>query len=167
MSGFRDSVTCGGLFITSLAFACQRERPSPPSSPTRAESTSVTLPTDPAVLASILGVPPDSLRHAAEERYGRQSFDSARAILAVEVLRARAASDFPAVARAQMWLGLAQWRLGDYAAARRDGESSLALKRKFGLDGELSRSFNALGLLAWNHPCDGQCSARHGRARRL
>jgi len=54
------------------------------------------------------------------------------------------------MARASMWLGLAAWRLGDYAAARRDGEASLALKRRLGLDGELARSFNALGLLAWH-----------------
>ena len=49
-----------------------------------------------------------------------------------------------------MWLGLAAWRLGDYAEARREGETSLAMKRHLGMDGELSRSFNALGLLAWN-----------------
>ena len=48
-----------------------------------------------------------------------------------------------------MWLGLAEYRLGDYVGARRDGEASLFLKRQAGLD-ELSRSFNALGLLAWN-----------------
>jgi len=49
-----------------------------------------------------------------------------------------------------MWVGLAAWRLGDYAAARREGETSLTLKRRLGLDAEVSRSFNALGLLAWN-----------------
>ena len=49
-----------------------------------------------------------------------------------------------------MWLGLAAWKLGDYPTARREGEAGLALKRRAGIDAELSQSFNALGLLAWN-----------------
>ena len=107
------------------------------------------LPTDPAVLASALGVAPDSLRAAAEERYSREAYDSARAILKVEVARARHAGDAAAEARAGMWLGLAAYKLGDYATARREGESALAQKRRAGLDAELSQSYNALGLLAW------------------
>jgi CHAT domain-containing protein len=108
------------------------------------------LPRDPTTLAAALGVVPESLRAAALERYNRQSYDSARAILAVELSRARGQSDSAAQARALMWLGLAHWRLGDYESARRDGEASLALKRRLALDAELARSFNALGLLAMN-----------------
>ena len=116
----------------------------------RSESPSTELPADPKALAALLAVPAESLSAAGEERYGRQAYDSARAILTVEASRAHAAGDAAAEARARMWVGLAAWRLGDYVAARREGETSLALKRRFGLDAERSRSFNALGLLAWN-----------------
>jgi CHAT domain-containing protein len=98
----------------------------------------------------MLAVPPESLRAAGEERYRREDFDSARAIFAVELTRARAAADPSAEARVRMWLSLAAWRLTDYPTARREGEASLALKRRLGLDAELSRSFNGLGLVAWN-----------------
>lgn len=112
---------------------------------------------DPGALAVALAVPPESLRAAGEERYGRQAYDSARGIWEAEVVRAQRAHDAAAEARTRMWLGLAAWRLGDYAAARREGEASLAMKRRLGMDAELSRSFNALGLLAWNE-------GRHGDA---
>ena len=74
--------------------------------------------------------------YASEERYRRQAYDSAQAIWRVEIVRARGAADAPAEARARMWLGLAAWRLGDYAVARIEGEHSLALKRRLGLDAE-------------------------------
>jgi CHAT domain-containing protein len=48
-----------------------------------------------------------------------------------------------------MWLGLAAMRLGDFKSARLEGEKSLAMKRQNDMDAELARSFNALGLLAW------------------
>ena len=107
-------------------------------------------PPDPAVLAHALGVSPNSLRAAGEERYARGAYDSARTIMGAEVIRAQRAGDGKAAARARMWLGLAAWRLGRYDVARREGEASLSEKRRLGLDAELSRSFNALGLLAWN-----------------
>jgi CHAT domain-containing protein len=104
----------------------------------------------PTELARRLAVPLESLRAAGEELYGRQAYDSARLVLDVEAVRASAAGDGPAEARARMWAGLAAWRLGDYAAARSQGEAAVALKRRLGLDAELSRSYNALGLLTWN-----------------
>jgi len=116
----------------------------------RSRSTNIALSTEPRALASFLGVPPESLRAAGEERYQRQAYDSAAAIFRVEVTRAAAAHDGTAEARAHMWLGLAAWRLGRYQLAREEGERSLAMKRRLGLDDELSRSYNALGLLAWN-----------------
>jgi CHAT domain-containing protein len=136
--------------ILLIVTACTTERSPSPRNVSRSDARSADLPTDPKALALLLAVPPESLRAAGEERYGRQSYDSARAILNVEVVRARAAGDSAAEARARMWVGLAAWRLGDYAAARREGETSLTLKRRLGLDAEVSRSFNALGLLAWN-----------------
>ncbi len=165
----------GLLLLVTLASACGRERSAYAGEPTRAESTSLSLPTDPATLASTLGVPPDSLRAAAEERYSREAYDSARAILQVELARAHHAGDAAAEGRAGMWLGLAAYKLGDYATARREGESALAQKRRAGLDAELSQSYNALGLLAWKegrhrdallmYDSAGATARRHGDAK--
>jgi CHAT domain-containing protein/tetratricopeptide (TPR) repeat protein len=110
----------------------------------------VLVPTDPPTLARALNVPVDSLRAAAEERYQRQSYDSAAAIFRTELIRATRAGDRNAEARAHMWLGMAAWRLDDYKRARVEGEQAVSMKRALGMDRELSRSFNALGLLAWN-----------------
>jgi hypothetical protein len=65
------------------------------------------LPTDPPTLARLLNVPVDSLRTAAEERYQRQSYDSAAAIFRTELIRATSAGDRNAEARAHLWLGMA------------------------------------------------------------
>ena len=138
------------MLVAILLFACTRDRTPPEARRERAEPPARANISDPMTLAAALGVPAESLRAAGEERYSRQSYDSAQKIWRVEVLRARVAGDSAAEARAHMWLGLAAWRLGDYAEARREGETSLAMKRHLGMDGELSRSFNALGLLAWN-----------------
>jgi CHAT domain-containing protein len=64
--------------------------------------------------------------------------------------RARLAADQTSEARILTWLGLASWRKGDYAEARRNGESALSLKLRLHLDADLFKSYNALGLLAWN-----------------
>jgi CHAT domain-containing protein len=137
-----------------VLIACTSERAHSPnrdaSTPLRSGSTTLSLPSDPKVLASALAVPAESLRVAGEERYRRQEYDSARAIWHVELARAEAVADSPAAARVRMWLGLAAWRLGDFKSARSDGERSLAMKRQLHMDAELARSFNALGLLAWD-----------------
>ena len=114
----------------------------------RSEDAAVVLPDDPEALASLLGVPPDSLFAAGLERYHAEAYDSARAIWRVEALRS-ARRDSVRLGRTLMWLGLASWKLGDYDQARAEGTASLELKRRLGLDGELSRSYNALGLVAW------------------
>ena len=133
--------------------ACTMERPRDERAPyaaARGEGASLSLPAQPSQLAAALGVAVDSLRAAGEERYNRQSYDSARAIWRVEIARTQQTQDSAAEARARMWLGLAAWHLGDFKSARFEGETSVALKRKLRLDAELSRSFNALGLLAWH-----------------
>jgi CHAT domain-containing protein/tetratricopeptide (TPR) repeat protein len=121
----------------------------------RAPGDKSLLPTDPPTLGRLLSVPVDSLRAAAEERYQRQSYDSAAAIFRTELIRATRTGDRTAEARAHMWLGMAAWRLGDYNRARVEGERAVSMKRALGMDGELSRSFNALGLLAWNEGREG------------
>lgn len=146
MSAARRAILSGLL----VACGCGAAQPDLRPEATRSESASIVLPTDPVSLAAMLGVVADSLRAAGEERYSRQEYDSARAIWRVELARATSAHDAAAEARVRMWIGLAAYRLGDYAISRREGETSVALKRKLGLDAELSRSFNALGLLAWN-----------------
>jgi CHAT domain-containing protein len=143
------TMAAGRLLLLVVA-ACGRDHPDSADGLTRSASASPTFPTDPSTLAAALGVPVDSLAAAAQERYAREEFDSVRAILQVEVARAHRAGDIAAEGRGRMWLGLASWRLTDYPAARREGEAALALKRRAGLDAELSQSFNALGLVAWN-----------------
>ena len=117
-----------------LALAsCSRPRDPPP-----AGSALDTLPSISAQLA------------VGESVYFRGQYDSARAIWSAALEQARTARDSAAEARLVTWLGLAAWRLGDYAQARRLGEFALALKLKWNLQGDLFRSYNALGLLAWN-----------------
>jgi CHAT domain-containing protein len=137
------------MFLAALT-GCAQDQSELDVELTRSALAASATPADPLVLAISLAVPPESLRAAGEERYLRQAYDSARDIWRVEAARAGAASDGIAEARVRMWLGLAEWRLGNFALARQEGDSAVQLKRRFGLDDELSRSFNALGLLAWN-----------------
>lgn len=87
---------------------------------------------------------------AAESTYGRSEYDSARAIFTRALDVATTSADTVAGARALTWIGLASWRLGNYADARTFGERALAVKLGAGLTGDLSKSYNALGLLAHN-----------------
>ena len=70
--------------------------------------------------------------------------------LARALRHAQAAGDDTAQARILTWLGLTSWRKGDYRDARQLGESALSLKLLHHLDADLFKSYNALGLLAWN-----------------
>ncbi|HZI99662.1 MAG TPA: CHAT domain-containing protein [Gemmatimonadaceae bacterium] len=140
----------GWLACTAAILACQPEPSKKPQNNFRSDATTLTLPQDPGALAAVLGVPADSLMGAGQERYQNQTFDSARAIWNVELTRTLAKQDKKAEARVRMWLGLVAWKLSDYKTARREGEASVALKRSLGMDDELSRSFNALGLTAWH-----------------
>jgi CHAT domain-containing protein/tetratricopeptide (TPR) repeat protein len=92
----------------------------------------------------------DSLVAVGEQIYRREEYDSARLVLSSVVERARATGDSAAEARALTWSGLAAWRLGDYATARAEQERALALKLALRLERELWRSYNGLGLVAWN-----------------
>lgn len=84
-----------------------------------------------------------------ESLYFHGEYDSAHALLSVVDHRADSLRDSVAVARARTWLGLIAYKRGDYATARRLGESALGLKQRLGLQRDLFRSYNALGLLAW------------------
>jgi len=148
-----------GLCLLVVA-ACGPGHAEPPVERSRSADLADGFPSEPTALAVVLAVPPESLRAAGEARYWREAYDSARAIWRVELARAQRDGDARAEARVRMWLGLAAYRLGDYATARREGNTSLLMKRRLGLDDELSRSFNALGLLEWNE-------GRHLEALRL
>jgi len=98
------------------------------------------------------GVPPrtptDSLFEAGQALYGDEQFDSAHKVWTTALTQARAASDPRAEARLLTELGLAEWRLARLDRARVTQESAIALKTRLAMRDELSRSWNALGLLA-------------------
>ncbi|HUC34923.1 MAG TPA: CHAT domain-containing protein, partial [Gaiellaceae bacterium] len=48
------------------------------------------------------------------------------------------------------WLGLTEWRLGDYGAAQTRTEQARALLEQNGLRTSLPFTYNALGLIAWD-----------------
>jgi CHAT domain-containing protein/Tfp pilus assembly protein PilF len=97
----------------------------------------------PAVAADSLLVPGDSL-------YARGAFDSAASLWEVALVQPGIAGS-PTEARLFHRLGLAAYRRGEYADARRLGERSLERKRELRLRrAEIAESENALGLLAWN-----------------
>src|SRR5689334_397876 len=96
----------------------------------------------PAPIASLLAV--------GESIYYRGAYDSARTLWVGALDRARGTADTAGEARLLTWLGLVAWRQGDYPTARRLGEQALALKLRLKLTQDLFKSYNALGLLAWN-----------------
>lgn len=91
----------------------------------------------------------DSLQGHGESLYADGLIDSSRTVFERELDMARAAGDSIGTARALTWLAQTAWRLGDYEATRRLGEEGLGLKLRAG-SGDLFRSYNILGLLAWN-----------------
>lgn len=85
---------------------------------------------------------------AGEEWYWKSDFDSATSIWSAALTKARADRDPRMEANLLTWLGLAAWRVGEYGEARRLGEAALAQKLELQMDDELSRSHNALAILA-------------------
>jgi CHAT domain-containing protein/tetratricopeptide (TPR) repeat protein len=85
-----------------------------------------------------------------ESAYVRGAFDSARGVWLTALNRSGPDRNPILDARLRTWIGLAAYRTGDYANARRYGEDALALKIRHDLRSELFKSYNALGLLAWN-----------------
>ena len=89
------SLAPGILLVVAFTAGCGDKPSGVAAELTRSASASPVFPTDPIILAAALGVPVDSLRAAAEERYGGEEYDSARAILQVEAVRARDAATSP------------------------------------------------------------------------
>ena len=96
------------------------------------------------------GIGADSLLAAGESLYTAEHYDSARTVWTLALRATQAAHDEPGQARALTWLGLAAGRLGDVREAQGLGEEALALKTRLGMADELSASYHALGLAAWD-----------------
>ena len=80
------------MLVAFVLASCAHDRTPSSARGDRAAHTTVEDIEDPATLAAALGVPAESLRAAGEERYSRQSYDSAQNIWRAEVLRARGAA---------------------------------------------------------------------------
>lgn len=91
----------------------------------------------------------DTHRAGGDAYYQRGQFDSAR-------IAWRLALDKPDIVGTaeEAWLrtslGLASYRLGEYAESRQEGEAGLHLARTLGSVADIARAENALGLLSWS-----------------
>jgi CHAT domain-containing protein len=90
-----------------------------------------------------------SLLAEGEGLYASSEYDSASVVWQLALKQVRSRNEPATEAWLLTWLGLAAWRLGEYAHARRLGEAALELELRHSLDTLLPRSYNALGLLAW------------------
>lgn len=139
----------GSLVAGAIGFALGSTGALDPSSPPGIERSGVgrvvppQAPAAPTTVASWF----DSAIGAAEARYWEGRYDSARVIWHGALERSRRLGNARVEARVLTWLGLTAFRTGEFAEARRLGEQALALKQRMG-GPELSRSYNALGLLA-------------------
>jgi CHAT domain-containing protein len=109
-------------------------------------------------------IPIDSLLGAGERTYFAGRYDSALAFWSSALSRSRADRDSVREARALTWLGIRAWKLADYAKARRLGEQALAMKRRWALQSDLFKSYNALGLVAWHEGRLGDAAQLFGEA---
>lgn len=113
-----------------------------------------------------VGTRVDSLVRLGDSTY-RSDRDSAVRIWHVALGEAAGVGDSASIARALTGIGMAARVTGDWADSRRIGEQALALKQRLGLDArDLFRSFNALGLLAWNEERLSDASALFESASR-
>ncbi|MDX1395898.1 MAG: CHAT domain-containing protein [Gemmatimonadota bacterium] len=103
----------------------------------------------PRAADELAGLTADSVFALAMRRYDLSEYDSASALLLAAERRAIETEDVATRADALTWLGNAARHLGDYETSREVGEEALDLKLNAGLEGEVWRSYNALGLLAW------------------
>ncbi|HYN81403.1 MAG TPA: CHAT domain-containing protein [Gemmatimonadaceae bacterium] len=137
---------CAILLAGLIALACRGDRQARVD-----ESRSGKPDSSSAQHATVAPAPklPENPRVArAESLYFAGQYDTAHAIWRAALDDPQVRNDSAMQAHVAMWLGLAAWRLGDYADSRLMGERSLSLKQRLRRTHELSRSYNALGLLA-------------------
>lgn len=94
--------------------------------------------------------PPSPELAQADSLYTAGQFATARSLWQDALQEAWARGDSAAAARLLTSIGLASRNLGEYPASREAGEQALALKQRLDMRTELFRSYNALGLLAWD-----------------
>jgi tetratricopeptide (TPR) repeat protein len=91
----------------------------------------------------------DTLLRLASDTYLRSQYDSTKAIIDVVLPRAAELADSSAQAKILTLAGRLARQRSELDTARVLGERALDLKLRIGLEEELWRSYNALGLLAW------------------
>jgi len=92
----------------------------------------------------------NALQRQGEQTYAAGDIESARALFQQALTGAETLGESAAMARSLTWLAQTAWRLGDYQATREEGEKALAIKLRSVNPDDLFRSYNVLGLLAWN-----------------
>lgn len=92
----------------------------------------------------------DSLITVAESLYRGGSYAEARTAWASGLSRIQPGREVPAEARILTSLGLTEWRLGEYSSAWKRTEQARSLLEANGLRSLLPRTYNALGLIAWD-----------------
>lgn len=92
----------------------------------------------------------DSLTAAAESLYRAGDYLRSRDAWTLGLTLVKVGRDVAATARALTSLSLAEWRLGEYDSARRRAEQARSLLEKHGPTALLPRTYNALGLIAWD-----------------
>jgi CHAT domain-containing protein/tetratricopeptide (TPR) repeat protein len=93
--------------------------------------------------------PLDSIRAVGVDLYYEGAYPEARAYLEEASRRAVLADDTAAWSDALLWLGFVARMQLDYGEATRLGERALELERLAGLDDQVWRALNLLGLVAW------------------
>jgi CHAT domain-containing protein len=127
---------CSAL-LGALALGCRDPRPPPGGTGDQ--------PSSPAAAAGL-----DSLIAVADSLHATGEYLQAREAWSAGLGRIRAGRSPAAEARILTSLGLTEWRLGQYGPAWARAEAARALLEAHGLRVHLPRTYNALGLIAWD-----------------
>ncbi|MGH7584650.1 MAG: CHAT domain-containing protein [Gemmatimonadales bacterium] len=92
----------------------------------------------------------DSLMAAADSLHQEGEYEQARVAWVTGLQLVQAGLDVVSEARILTSLGLAEWRLGDYEGARAHADQARTLLESKALRTTLPRTYNALGLIAWD-----------------
>lgn len=157
---------CWSLAVVVVSSACGvagEQRSSVDGSPDNAEGAPVVASPDASTRSELVSL--DSLLAVSRAVYQEGEFEQARALYGELRERARADANVRIEARALTSMGLASYNLGDYELSRTLGEEALALKLRADLTDAYARSYNALGLLAWQENRYSDARLLFGRTR--
>lgn len=96
---------------------------------------------------------------AADSLHGAGEYLEAREVWTAGLGRTQADRNLPAEARILTSLGLTEWRLGEYASAWKHADQARVLLEANGPRPMLPRTYNALGLIAWDQGRLGDAAA--------